>query len=123
MLFNKKKSKLEISAPTNFQHRVHTGYDNKTQKFIGLPKQWTSLLSDQPSSISRSITQPNIVFSTVKFLKFNIYSYLSNTYVMFFGENLINRTASKMEIPITRKAVTLIRMVRVCHILSLNAQS
>ena len=88
MLFNKKKTKLEISAPTNFQHRVHTGYDNKTQKFIGLPKQWTSLLSDQPSSISRSITQPNIVFSTVKL---NIYTFLSNsvTSKCLFWQNFV----------------------------------
>ena len=35
-MFSKKKSKkLDISAPTNFQHRVHTGYDDKSNKFLG----------------------------------------------------------------------------------------
>ena len=74
-MFNKKKTKLEISAPTNFQHRVHTGYDSKNRKLIGLPRQWTSLVSDAPfKTISRSLTQPNMLMESssvrMKFKKY-----------------------------------------------------
>eukprot|EP00062_Callorhinchus_milii_P019633 gi/632974399/ref/XP_007903656.1/ PREDICTED: serine/threonine-protein kinase PAK 7 isoform X2 [Callorhinchus milii] len=45
-MFGKKKKRLEISAPSNFEHRVHTGFDHHEQRFTGLPKQWQSLLAD-----------------------------------------------------------------------------
>ncbi|XP_053236623.1 serine/threonine-protein kinase PAK 5 isoform X4 [Podarcis raffonei] len=45
-MFGKKKKKLEISGPSNFEHRVHTGFDHREQKFTGLPQQWHSLLAD-----------------------------------------------------------------------------
>ncbi|XP_051951605.1 serine/threonine-protein kinase PAK 5 isoform X2 [Xyrauchen texanus] len=45
-MFGKKKKRLEISAPSNFEHRVHTGFDPQEQKFTGLPQQWQSLLAD-----------------------------------------------------------------------------
>ncbi|XP_051510558.1 serine/threonine-protein kinase PAK 5 isoform X3 [Myxocyprinus asiaticus] len=46
IMFGKKKKRLEISAPSNFEHRVHTGFDPHEQKFTGLPQQWQSLLAD-----------------------------------------------------------------------------
>jgi hypothetical protein len=45
-MFSKKKKRVEISAPSNFQHRVHTGFDTSANKFVGLPKQWTSLVGE-----------------------------------------------------------------------------
>ncbi|KAJ8391563.1 hypothetical protein AAFF_G00088850 [Aldrovandia affinis] len=48
-MFGKKKKRPEISAPSNFQHRVHTGFDHRQQKFTGLPQQWQSLLADTAS--------------------------------------------------------------------------
>ncbi|XP_073788426.1 serine/threonine-protein kinase PAK 5 isoform X2 [Danio rerio] len=45
-MFGKKKKRLEISAPSNFEHRVHTDFDPQQQKFTGLPQQWQSLLAD-----------------------------------------------------------------------------
>lgn len=53
-MFSKKKKKPIISAPTNFEHRVHTGYDRKEGKFVGLPPQWASLIqprSNRPTPI------------------------------------------------------------------------
>ncbi|KAG8187738.1 hypothetical protein JTE90_015608 [Oedothorax gibbosus] len=53
-MFAKKKKKPIISAPTNFEHRVHTGYDRKEGKFVGLPPQWASLIqpiSNRPKPI------------------------------------------------------------------------
>lgn len=43
-MFGKKKKKPLISPPTNFEHRVHTGYDRKEGKYVGLPPQWASLI-------------------------------------------------------------------------------
>ncbi|XP_062857464.1 serine/threonine-protein kinase PAK 6b [Trichomycterus rosablanca] len=40
----KKKRKLEISSPRNFEHRVHTSYDVTQGCFVGLPPQWQSLI-------------------------------------------------------------------------------
>ncbi|CAG0917270.1 unnamed protein product [Notodromas monacha] len=44
MFSSKKKKKTVISAPTNFQHRVHTGFDQNEGKFVGLPPQWQNLV-------------------------------------------------------------------------------
>lgn len=40
----KKKHRLEISAPKDFQHRVHTSFDVSTGQFVGLPPQWQSVI-------------------------------------------------------------------------------
>ncbi|KAM6033199.1 serine/threonine-protein kinase PAK 4 isoform 2-T3 [Chlamydotis macqueenii] len=45
-MFGKKKKRLEISAPSNFEHRVHTGYDQREQKFTGLPRQWQGIIEE-----------------------------------------------------------------------------
>ncbi|KAG8449670.1 hypothetical protein GDO86_016349 [Hymenochirus boettgeri] len=44
MFRKKKKKRPEISAPLNFQHRVHTSFDAKEGKFVGLPQQWQNIL-------------------------------------------------------------------------------
>ncbi|CAL1572265.1 unnamed protein product [Knipowitschia caucasica] len=46
MFSKKKKSRIAISAPSNFEHRVHTDFDETEQKFVGLPRQWQSLIED-----------------------------------------------------------------------------
>lgn len=38
-------SKDMISAPLDFVHEVHVGFDSETQEFSGLPDQWRKLLS------------------------------------------------------------------------------
>ncbi|XP_043357356.1 serine/threonine-protein kinase PAK 4 isoform X1 [Dermochelys coriacea] len=45
-MFSKKKKRVEISAPSNFEHRVHTGYDQQEQKFTGLPRQWQGIIEE-----------------------------------------------------------------------------
>lgn len=40
----KKKHRLEISAPLDFQHRVHTSFDVSTGRYVGLPPQWQSVI-------------------------------------------------------------------------------
>lgn len=46
MFGKKKKQRIQISAPSNFEHRVHTDFDEQEQKFVGLPRQWQSLIED-----------------------------------------------------------------------------
>jgi len=43
-MFSKKRSKPAISVPSNFEHRVHTGYDPVRGAFVGLPTQWASVV-------------------------------------------------------------------------------
>ncbi|XP_051963044.1 serine/threonine-protein kinase PAK 4-like [Xyrauchen texanus] len=46
MFSKKKKQRIQISGPSNFEHRVHTDFDEQEQKFVGLPRQWQSLIED-----------------------------------------------------------------------------
>ncbi|XP_029282157.1 LOW QUALITY PROTEIN: serine/threonine-protein kinase PAK 6-like [Cottoperca gobio] len=39
-----KKRRPQISAPRDFQHRVHTSFDVATGRYIGLPPQWQSVI-------------------------------------------------------------------------------
>lgn len=64
-MFSKKKKKIEISAPSNFQHRVHTGFDNTANKFVGLPKQWASLVGDEAGSQSLHRPSPMVDPNTI----------------------------------------------------------
>ncbi|XP_068688104.1 serine/threonine-protein kinase PAK mbt-like [Montipora foliosa] len=62
-LFNKKRTRIEISKPQNFEHRFHTGYDKETGKFQGLPPQWEALLGIQRETPKRPkpIVDPEII--------------------------------------------------------------
>ncbi|CAA98433.2 Serine/threonine-protein kinase pak-2 [Caenorhabditis elegans] len=48
----RKVKKSEISTPSNFEHRIHAGFDARSGTYTGLPKQWQALLGP-PRSISR----------------------------------------------------------------------
>ena len=56
----RRKKKVNISPPSNFIHRVHTGFDSKSNQFVGLPKQWTSLVSSHPGKTSSQRPYPFI---------------------------------------------------------------
>lgn len=55
-MFAKKKKKPQISTPTNFEHRVHTGFDKREGKFVGLPLQWASIVGN--NQILKSTNRP-----------------------------------------------------------------
>lgn len=55
-MFRRKKKKLTISSPTNFEHRVHTGFDLNTNKFVGLPVQWVNIIENQKTDKRKSIS-------------------------------------------------------------------
>lgn len=55
-MFSKKKKKPQISLPSNFEHRVHTGFDKREGRYVGLPKQWASIVGN--NQILRSTNRP-----------------------------------------------------------------
>jgi len=96
-MFSKKKKKPQISSPTNFEHRVHTGFDKREGKFIGLPLQWASIVGNNqilkstnrplPLVDPSEITPTEILDLKVNILQFYIYRcliYLSLMYFIFF---------------------------------------
>ncbi|XP_020651441.1 serine/threonine-protein kinase PAK 6 [Pogona vitticeps] len=83
MFRKKKKKRPEISAPQNFEHRVHTSFDPKEGKFIGLPPQWQNILDTlkrpkpvvDPSRITRVQLQP--MKTVVRASTFEVEGYIS----------------------------------------------
>jgi hypothetical protein len=60
-MFSKKKGRRpEISAPSDFEHRVHTGYDPVRCTFVGLPAQWASVVEPVVSGRPRPIVDPSV---------------------------------------------------------------
>ena len=55
-MFSKKKKVPQISLPSNFEHRVHTGFDKKEGRYIGLPLQWASIVGN--NQILKSSNRP-----------------------------------------------------------------
>ena len=55
-MFSKKKKKPQISTPTNFEHRVHTGFDKREGRYVGLPLQWASIVGN--NQILKSTNRP-----------------------------------------------------------------
>ncbi|XP_049795725.1 serine/threonine-protein kinase PAK mbt [Schistocerca nitens] len=55
-MFAKKKKKPQISSPTNFEHRVHTGFDKREGRYVGLPLQWASIVGN--NQILKSTNRP-----------------------------------------------------------------
>ncbi|XP_063709263.1 serine/threonine-protein kinase PAK mbt [Culicoides brevitarsis] len=55
-MFSKKKKKPQISMPSNFEHRVHTGFDKREGKYVGLPLQWASIVGN--NQVLKSTNRP-----------------------------------------------------------------
>ena len=64
-MFSKKKKKpsVEISTPSNFQHRVHTGFDWENGVFVGLPAQWAGIIEGNKGR-RRPIIDPSTITHT-----------------------------------------------------------
>lgn len=63
-MFTKKKKKPIISNPSNFEHRVHTGFDRKEGIFVGLPPQWASLIHGASSNRPKPIVDVSHITCT-----------------------------------------------------------
>ena len=89
-MFNKKRARVQISAPLNLEHRIHTGYDQTKNTFSGLPAQWNSLLDTSSSYKYGSYLDTHkatpikvcllIVYSKIPFLKNFIFQSPANGY-------------------------------------------
>lgn len=55
-MFTKKKKKPQISLPSNFEHRVHTGFDKREGRYVGLPLQWASIVGN--NQVLKSSNRP-----------------------------------------------------------------
>ena len=61
-----KKSRIQISGPSNFEHRVHTGYDEKSGGYVGLPPQWANIVTTSSKTSNRPapLVDPSLITPT-----------------------------------------------------------
>ena len=73
MTSKKRNGKVKISTPSNFEHRVHTGYDRRLGKYVGLPPQWASIIGAEETR-PKPIVDPSCITQTEAFeLKVKIF--------------------------------------------------
>ncbi len=53
----RRKKRPEISAPMNFEHRIHAGFDSRSGSYTGLPRQWQSIIGITPR-VGRAVDRP-----------------------------------------------------------------
>uniref|UniRef100_A0A0R3RH68 non-specific serine/threonine protein kinase n=1 Tax=Elaeophora elaphi TaxID=1147741 RepID=A0A0R3RH68_9BILA len=53
MSIRRRAKKVDISMPTNFEHRYHAGFDPVTGQYHGLPKQWQAIIGIAPNRRDR----------------------------------------------------------------------
>ncbi|EEQ85941.1 STE/STE20/PAKA protein kinase [Blastomyces dermatitidis ER-3] len=56
-----------VSNPTNFNHRVHVGFDPRTGAFTGLPAEWEKLLSTSAITKEDYKNNPQAVIEALEF--------------------------------------------------------
>ncbi|GMS77900.1 hypothetical protein PENTCL1PPCAC_75 [Pristionchus entomophagus] len=66
MSMRRRLKKSEIGTPTDFQHRIHAGFDPATGQYSGLPKQWQVILGRVParslgSGRPRALVDPSAI--------------------------------------------------------------
>nr|XP_032833632.1 serine/threonine-protein kinase PAK 3-like isoform X1 [Petromyzon marinus] len=61
--------RLEISAPSDFAHRVHVGFNSTTGEFTGMPEQWARMLQTANISEWEQKENPQAVLDALTFLQ------------------------------------------------------
>lgn len=56
-----------VSNPTNFSHKVHVGFDQKSGAFVGLPPEWERLLTNSAISKEDYKKNPKAVIEVLNF--------------------------------------------------------
>lgn len=56
-----------VSNPTNFCHGIHVGFDQGTQEFVGMPKEWMQLLSASAITKEDYARNPQAVIEAIDF--------------------------------------------------------
>ena len=85
----RRRRRPPISKPSNFQHRVHAGYDTRTGKFVGLPPQWEQLIKNEGRP--KPIVDPDNITDTE-----------SNRITQFFDEDFNIHEQNKQPINVSR---------------------
>ena len=57
----KKKKKPQISTPSNFEHRVHTGFDHQYGRYTGLPSQWAGIIGSEEKQRRQPMVDPSSI--------------------------------------------------------------
>lgn len=86
--------------PSNFEHRVHTGFDRREGRYVGLPPQWASLIqvpqaagSDDPSMRPKPIIDPSNITPT-EILDLKMHTIVRGTAATSSSRNLVARSNS-----------------------------
>ncbi|TEB25397.1 Pkinase-domain-containing protein [Coprinellus micaceus] len=58
---------MGVSNPTNFQHKVHVGFDPVSGAFTGLPEQWSKLLTKSAITREDYAKDPQAVLDVLEF--------------------------------------------------------
>jgi hypothetical protein len=66
-IYNRCPSISGVSNPTNFNHRVHVGFDAGTGAFLGLPKEWEKLLNNSAITKDDYRKNPQAVIEVLEF--------------------------------------------------------
>ena len=86
----KRRRRPPISKPSDFEHRVHAGFDAKTGKFVGLPPQWEQLINNEGRP--RPIVDPESITDTSE----------PNRITQFFDEDFDVNKAQNQAIKVSR---------------------
>ncbi|OAP61239.1 hypothetical protein AYL99_03440 [Fonsecaea erecta] len=57
-----------VSNPTNFNHRIHVGFDPQTGGFVGLPQEWEKLLNNSAITRDDYKKNPQAVIEVLQFV-------------------------------------------------------
>ncbi|XP_064638997.1 serine/threonine-protein kinase PAK 3-like isoform X2 [Lineus longissimus] len=63
----KKDDKPVISAPSNFEHTVHVGFDPSTGEFTGMPRAWADLLQHSAITEQEKKKNPQAVLDALNY--------------------------------------------------------
>lgn len=66
-IYNRCPSISGVSAPTNFSHKVHVGFDPGTGAFLGLPQEWERLLNNSAITKDDYRKNPQAVIEVLEF--------------------------------------------------------
>ena len=66
-IYNRCPSISGVSAPTNFSHKVHVGFDAATGAFNGLPQEWEKLLNNSAITKDDYRKNPQAVIEVLEF--------------------------------------------------------
>lgn len=66
-IYSKTLGNSGVSGPTNFTHKVHVGFDQRTGQFTGLPAEWSQLLSKSKITDEDFAQNPQAVMQALEF--------------------------------------------------------